>query len=139
MAIKRLQTHGLSLAEIQARLLGLSEECLAELAQVPPEIERDTSASGIKPVAESTARAGASFWKASPAQPSHTASDAQEMRVALAPGVDLVLDAARPLDAYDLSALASAAAPLLKFLRARRLTAVDQPDEKKAPSPEETT
>ncbi len=87
VAIKRLQTHGLSLAEIQARLLGLSEESLAGLAQVPPEIERDPAASGTKPVAESTARAGASFWKASPAQPSHPASDALEMRVALAPGL----------------------------------------------------
>lgn len=38
VAIKRLQADGLSLAEVQARLAGLSENRLASLAQVPPEL-----------------------------------------------------------------------------------------------------
>src|SRR5271155_4422908 len=41
VAIKRLQTHGLSLAEIQARLLGLSDSALQAIAQVPADLERE--------------------------------------------------------------------------------------------------
>ncbi len=36
VAIKRLQAHGLSLQEVQQRLLGLSERELEALAQLPP-------------------------------------------------------------------------------------------------------
>src|SRR3989442_938412 len=40
VAIKRLQGHGLALAEIQQRLLGLTDEALRDLARVPEEFER---------------------------------------------------------------------------------------------------
>src|SRR3954471_21118898 len=43
VAIKRLQGHGLTLAEIQQRLLGLPDEALRELAQVPEEVERQAA------------------------------------------------------------------------------------------------
>src|SRR4051812_37733187 len=35
VAIKRLQANGLSLAEVQQRLLGLDDQALADLARVP--------------------------------------------------------------------------------------------------------
>src|SRR4051794_2499920 len=38
-AIKRLQARGLSLAEVQARLLGLTDPALRQLAQVPASAE----------------------------------------------------------------------------------------------------
>src|SRR3954454_6298528 len=46
VAIKKLQARGLSLAEIQQRLLGLPDEALRELARVPEEVEHQTAAPG---------------------------------------------------------------------------------------------
>jgi len=137
VAVKRLQTHGLSLAEIQARLLGLSDTALQAIAGVPADLEREESGTSATPDSETSERRDTSFWMAAPAEVEPAAvTTAREMRVSLAPGVDLVLAATRPLDDYDLSALGAAAAPLLKLLRARRLVA---PDEKKAPSPEDAS
>src|SRR5260370_30458816 len=39
VAIKRLQTHGLSLAEIQARLVGQTDAALRQLARLPADFE----------------------------------------------------------------------------------------------------
>src|SRR5215470_6793752 len=39
VAIKRLQAHGLSLAEVQERLLGLTDAALARLAKLPGSVE----------------------------------------------------------------------------------------------------
>src|SRR5438128_10347013 len=44
VAIKRLQAHGLSLQEVQQRLLGLSERELEALAQLPQLPERPPTA-----------------------------------------------------------------------------------------------
>ena len=60
VALKRLQARGLSLAEAQARLLGLTDRKLAELAQLPADGE-DT------PPAGETVEAGRrrqAFWAA---------------------------------------------------------------------------
>src|SRR5260370_30319007 len=40
VAIKRLQAHGLALAEVQDRLLGQTDAALAEVAQLPPDGDR---------------------------------------------------------------------------------------------------
>src|SRR6516165_6947318 len=65
VAIKRLQTRGLSLAEIQERLLGLPNSRLASLAELP----RDAEAVNPEFVVagEETPDRSASFWTAAPA------------------------------------------------------------------------
>ena len=90
VAIKRLQADGLSLTEIQTRLTGLDDRALARLAKV----EREK--------AEPPKRREGAFWAAKPAalpspsaSPSPTTStstQAGETKIALAPGVYLVLE-----------------------------------------------
>jgi hypothetical protein len=133
VAIKRLQVRGLSLADVQQRLLGLPDAQLAALAQVPKDIE----------TAEPSARASCldtppdprreSFWMVPPEplnrEGSPASSVATEHRpratslqaVSLAPDVTLLFPAARGLHADDIEAIQSAAAPLLKLLEKRRL------------------
>jgi DNA-binding transcriptional MerR regulator len=116
VAIKRLQTQGLALAEIQARLLGRTDSDLAEVARLPAESEL------AAPPPESPAEAGEerreAFWKEPPEPP---ANPAPLIGVPLGAGVTLLLPAGRALDEHDLEALHAAAAPLLHLLRARRL------------------
>ncbi len=117
VAIKRLQAQGLSLAEIQGRLVGLTDAALRELAQV---------AVDGKPAARKREEGRPDFWKATP-EPAARADGAEATGVRplagvpLADGVTLLLEAARPLDEHDGQALRAAAAPLLKLLEARRL------------------
>lgn len=58
VAIKRLQAQGLTLVEIQQRLLGKTEQELAEIAQIP--------GPSAPPTRQHAAERG-SFWKQSPA------------------------------------------------------------------------
>jgi DNA-binding transcriptional MerR regulator len=121
VAIKRLQARGLSLAEAQARLLGLADRKLAELAQLPAGGED-------APPAEEPAEAGRrgqAFWAAAPGPAAAAVEPAPRALtgVALAEGVTLLLDAGRAPDEHDLEAVRAAAAPLLRLLRARRLLA----------------
>jgi len=137
VAIKRLQTHGLSLAEIQKRLVGLSDEALQEIARVPPALEEQEPA-GIEPGTaedggEGAGRRESAFWTAVPTSP---AQCPEIVEIALAPGVNLRLEVLRPPDEHDLASLAVAAGPLLKLLRARRLVA---PEGKDSPSSEDTS
>jgi DNA-binding transcriptional MerR regulator len=119
VAIKRLQAQGLSLAEVQGRLVGLTDATLRDLAQVAAD---GTPAAGAKK--DEAARGD--FWKATP-EPAARADGAEAMGVRplvgvpLADGVTLLLDAMRPMDEHDWMALRAAAAPLLKLLEARRL------------------
>src|SRR5262245_42448168 len=64
VAIKRLQARGLSLAELQQRLMGRSNAALQALARLPADLDADTGAAGNGP-AEPAARSG-DFWKAEP-------------------------------------------------------------------------
>jgi DNA-binding transcriptional MerR regulator len=125
VAIKRLQAKGLSLAEVQARLVGLTDGALRKLAQVPAEgnAQAEAEVGGTRKKAE-TRRDG--FWRETPEPaPPAGGEEATEMRpltgVPLAAGATLLLEAVRPLDEHDLAALRVAAAPLLKLLEARRL------------------
>jgi DNA-binding transcriptional MerR regulator len=130
VAIKRLQTHGLSLAEIQTRLLGQTDAALRQLARLPADFE---PTAGATPQAAEAQRER--FWNDAPAdQATAPEIDAepgayQEVQqftgIPLAAGATLLLNSPRPLDEHDLSALHVAAAPLLKLLKARRLLAAE--------------
>jgi DNA-binding transcriptional MerR regulator len=123
-SIKKLQSEGRSLAEIQQRLLGASDAALAQLIGVPRPV--------AEPAAPREVTAPAGFWKrgavaergraeapAAPAAPAVRLADA----VAVAPAVrlndsvTLVLGAAsRVPDPEELARIARAAAPLLDLL-----------------------
>jgi DNA-binding transcriptional MerR regulator len=136
VAIKRLQARGLALAEIQARLLGLTDRKLAELAQLP----RNGEAPAATPEGDAggTDRRGQAFW-ATPPAPAPTAADPAALRaltgLPLAAGATLLLEAARPPDEHDLEAVRAAAAPLLRLLRARRLLAAGREDTTQGETP----
>ena len=127
VAIKRLQSEGWSLAEIQNRLLALSDEELEQIAQLPKaslsESEGTVSAPKRLP-----ARA---FWKLAEAPaPSEavvttpglqTPQVKQWSHVTLAPGVHLLVEQEIESDPQLLQELQQAAAPLVRFLRSRHL------------------
>jgi DNA-binding transcriptional MerR regulator len=130
VAIKRLQAQGLTLAEIQAQVVGQSDRKLRELARIP--VQRPQAAE-----AEATEeRREGRFWQAAPAPVPEgetnnqraeevQKNDGPDVRsligVALADGATLLLEASRPLDEQDVEALRSAAAPLRKILKLRRI------------------
>lgn len=87
VAIKRLQARGLSLAEVQERLLGLTVASLAALARLPADIDATVARSDGSARARSKAvramaarqAAGdraAAFWKATPSPRSVRVRDA---------------------------------------------------------------
>ncbi len=110
VAIKRLQARGLTLTEVQQRLLGLSDVRLRQLADVPE--DRPDSPPNAATAEEEP------FWKTEPAP--ETASRTLTA-VPLAPGVTLLVEGVAPLDDHDLAALRASAAPLLKLLNQRRM------------------
>jgi DNA-binding transcriptional MerR regulator len=125
VAIKRLQARGLALAELQERLVGLSNAALVKLARLPPDLD--------EPASEPQAAAGEpsarthDFWKAVPAPPAAPADDPAGPGLVdlhglrLDEGVTLLLSPARPVEPDDLEAIRTVAAPLLKLLEKRRL------------------
>src|SRR5688500_5822398 len=116
VAIKRLQTTGKSLAEIQALWPTLDDATLSRMAGVELATKSRTTRKD--------------FWKAAPAPapsrpvppPVPQASDA-ELRVELAPNVSLSIalsdDAA--ISMADVAAIRAAAAPLIAELARRRI------------------
>jgi hypothetical protein len=129
VAIKRLQAHGLSLAAIQQKLLGLSDAALGRLARLPADVESTLPAAA--PAPPPVAREP--FWSAAPAPVSNEAPNGEPAAAALSPcsallqgirlgdDVTLLLTAARPMDDDDVQAIHAVAAPLLKLLETRRL------------------
>jgi DNA-binding transcriptional MerR regulator len=117
-AIKRLQARHLTLAEVQARLLGLSDRALEKLADLPSGFVPVPSQATVKEE-ETAAPERNDFWKSEPAP---VARPVQALTaVPLADGTMLLIETARPLDEHDLEALRSAAAPLVKLLHLRRI------------------
>ena len=136
VAIKRLQARGLSLADTQQQLVGLTDPALSRLARLPagleemvPPVPHVAAPAGVPPV-----RGSQAFWKAAPETPSEAAAPrpaacavADEQRhdslqdIRLGNEVLLLLSAARPVHEEDVQALRAAAAPLIKVLEARRL------------------
>jgi len=120
LAVKALQAEGHALAEIQRQLNGLTDDDLRAIA-ARPDANR--------------------FWPATPAPaaPREAPAAHPDSAVAphpaalrLAPGLVLVLDTARPLDAADIAALVSAATELTEEVRLRSL-------EPPAPAPPKET
>jgi DNA-binding transcriptional MerR regulator len=128
-AVKRLQAQGLSLADVQAQLIGMTDAHLRRLAQLPADFDFDApSPPAPLPQGEKEERADGAdrragrFWGDAPAE----AAPRSLLGVPLADGATLLLETTRPLDEHDLSALRAAAAPLLTLLRSRRLLAQDE-------------
>ncbi len=132
VAIKRLQAEGLTLAEVQERLLGLTPRRLFALADLPAPGAPAPLASPAPP-ASPVKKPARRFWEqppaprsVPPAAPAPVVSPAAlSVGVALGEGVQLIFAPARPLRAADLSALHAAAAPLLAALAARGLLTPD--------------
>jgi DNA-binding transcriptional MerR regulator len=111
-AIKQLQARGLSLAQIQERLLGISDEELADLARTRID---------VIPVPESLDVRLEGYWHRDHHQRPKSENDTVRNTVTnMVPAfrvndsVTVVLDGAtRPLDAADVAELAAAAEPLL--------------------------
>jgi DNA-binding transcriptional MerR regulator len=114
VSIKRLQADGLSLTEVQQRLLGCNNGELAQIARLTVEPEPPMQ----RP---SEGRHAERFWRNSPAPVA-----APLLGVPLTDGVTLLLPAARPPNDEDLSELRQAAQPLLDLLRRRNL--LDDPE-----------
>ncbi len=118
VAIKRLQSRGRTLAEIQAELSGATDRTLRTIAALPaePSVTEPSVAAG------SPASARDRFWTDPPAAD----GTALVTAIRLADGVTVVLDLTdvppTHLTAEQLSALRSAAAPLLAELARQRLT-----------------
>lgn len=124
VAIKRLQSRGTPLTEIQSRLVGASDEELEILAEVEPSGPTDRGAAFLK-----SRRRGGDFWAQAPAEPSEGQGSSTLGRelavfpvVRLADGVALMLDGAmRDLHPDDVEAISVAAEPLIKLLKSRNL------------------
>jgi DNA-binding transcriptional MerR regulator len=123
VAIKRLQADGLSLQQVQARLLGATNKTLRELAPLPALPEREA-----KPQVSR-----GNFWRQQPVKPAPAGESIKSLRT-LTLAADVLLTAALPaeLTANDQQALLEAAAPLLRWLEQQRGTSGDA-----APQPEE--
>lgn len=138
VAIKRLQGEGLSLREVQERLVGLDERSLSEIADLPARVAgseqgaeqveseqgaEPSLASGVGGPSGAAEQGRADFWSARPplAEPAAalappTAPALPLRALGLAPGVSLVLPGGVELSAVDRSVLARAAEPLLREL-----------------------
>ena len=125
VAVKRLQAQGLSLAEIQAKLAGVTNETLHRIAEVPDEL-----ATARPKQASSAARAvrRSRFWaEPPPAEPALNGDGADTVTSLTAvglPGGAMLLLPARPDDS-DIQALRAAATPLLELLADRGLLSLD--------------
>lgn len=127
VAIKRLQAQGLSIAEIQAELVGATNARLRRVADVTDEVlaaQSGAAQSGAAQPGEG-AKPRHRFWADRPAaaQPAPAAggADSVTMRAAVdLPGGAVLLLPGRP-DEHDLRAIHQAAAPLLDLLADRGL------------------
>jgi DNA-binding transcriptional MerR regulator len=139
VAIKRLQARGLSLAELQAKLLGLPDATLEDLASLPADVDKPGESPPSAPPPQ--ANRAEAFWSAAPApmaeasEPTragdedrrpleadpHPRATASLLGVRLNDAVTLLLCPLRALENDDLEAIRVVAEPLLKLLEKRRL------------------
>ena len=122
VAIKRLQTRGMSLAEIQQKLPGISD---ARLARIVGATASAAASPDLGPRSEPRRER---FWSADHAETPAGATEATQQEksqplaaVALPNGVTLLIPSDRLPDDLDIEAIEAAAAPLLKLLKQRRL------------------
>jgi hypothetical protein len=133
VAVKRLQTEGRSLAEIQAELAAATNETLRRVAAVPDDlIEAEPSGPQEQPT-----RSRRRFWADPPAAAKHVASQggnadtATKLAAVSLPGGALLLLPAQPDQSSrphedDIHAIRTAALPLLELLAERGLLSVDE-------------
>ncbi len=132
VAIKRLQARGMPLAEVQARLLSVSDRELGKLARLPEDFDLTSFTPERRKSRESQSPLdNRPFWKARPAGAPATAAQlaskaaAPSARLAVAvplsADVSLLLPALRSFDDDDRQAIVAAAQPLLQLLAQRRL------------------
>jgi DNA-binding transcriptional MerR regulator len=114
VAIKRLQAQGLSLRDVQERLLGASDADLAAVARLPTEPPGPTTPEPREFWKEAPAMAG-------PAAPAESEPTSAVRAVPLGGEALLVLAATRELAPDDRDAIRAAAQPLLQLLASRRL------------------
>ncbi len=121
-AIKKLQAQGLALAEIQERLLGVSDARLAELADVTPRLQLDV----IRPSPEVRAEMDQLFRRLGTGEPDTAPSDTVMNVVPafrIGDSVTVLLDGAtRNLGEAEIAELTAAAAPLLDAIERLGLT-----------------
>lgn len=119
LAIKRLQARGLSLVDIQQRMLGATDSQMAELAGLTS-TSTAVDSSPVQQLPDIPANEDEAFWKTAPAAVALPALSSSEVEhrttLRLAPGIELTVDGVLDLDEYDAAALRGAAAPLLKLL-----------------------
>lgn len=137
VAIKRLQLQGLSLTDIQARLVGLPDSRLEDIAHLP-EMEFEVSATAERALEEEAlesppSRRDGAFWDAEPAMPAAPtvmdidASPETEISILrVETGTVLLLSGTRELTEADHEALREAMRPLQETLLARGLTHSDR-------------
>ena len=127
VAIKRLQTEGLRLAEVQERLLGLPDAALARIARVAPASGPDGEASAPEEAPPLPAigfdRRPEPFWLATPALAMGPAPEAASLLVGIPVREDITLlvAASRPFEPADLEAVRDSLSPLFEVLEKRRL------------------
>lgn len=124
VAVKRLQAQGFSLAEIQAKLAGATDEMLRRFAEVPDELMTAEPAQVAPPAADTGRRSR--FWAEPPrGEPSSAGADTVTALAAVSlPGGAMLLLPSRPGNG-DILAIRSAAAPLLELLAERGLLSLD--------------
>jgi DNA-binding transcriptional MerR regulator len=125
VAIKRLQAQGLTLQQVQERLLGATDRDLETVARLPADIEIPEESPPARPAPAAREPA---FWKTTPVAPE---PPRLPQGVPLADDVLLLLTPVRPTEPADVEAIRAAAAPLLKLLAQRRLTRA--PHERREP------
>jgi DNA-binding transcriptional MerR regulator len=116
VAIKRLQAQGMTLQQVQERLLGRPDRELEAIARL-----RDEAAAAEAPAPPPVA-ARSAFWKAPPAPPAEPEPPRLPQGIPLSDDVMLLLTPSRPAEESDVEAIRTAAAPLLKLLARRHLT-----------------
>jgi len=131
VAIKRLQSRGRTLAEIQAELSGATDRTLRSIAALPTVPSVAAGSPAPRPMPEPAPQpvreqARGRFWADRPAAAADADQAALVTAIRLADGVTVVLDATGvtpiQLTPEQLSALHSAAVPLLAELARQRLT-----------------
>jgi DNA-binding transcriptional MerR regulator len=127
VAIKRLQARGLSLAQVQERVVGLSDVALRRLFAAEP--SEPAAASGPGPFVSSPR--AESFWRAGADADDRNQGSWVLQRILLARGVELSLNARRALDEQDVAVIRMAAAPLIEILRLRGLIGVGPAEPRK--------
>lgn len=114
LAIKRLQAHGLPLAQVQARLLGLTTPELRKLVALP---DRMFAREAEKEEKAEPRRDAESFWQTLPAPVAKATPTMQGVRIG--EGVTLLVEATRPLREDDVTAINRAARSLVELLQTR--------------------